>query len=315
MKEISVLITVYNCENYLRDCLDSVVNQTFNKDLLEVIIVDDCSTDNSVEICKEYTINNPNWKLIINKSNQGCATSRNIALKNATGNYIVILDSDDMLYKESLETLHDVALKTDSDIVIARLNAFNQNGEYGYYSDKYINKNQLTNLYKNHKLINCISVCSKLYKRELIKDLKFLENVTHEDNYFTMLALLNYEKVFTLKKPLYYRRIRDIKKDSIMQNLNYKTYADLLKNYKYVITDFQSDKKKYFLHLYMIKKASNYIVNHLKKMEINKGKQELRNFINFLYYDNYIKKIRKNYYLVYFTIYYNIARIYKGVIG
>lgn len=316
MIEISVIIPVYNCEDYLKECLDSVVNQTINKDLVEVIIVDDYSIDNSPIICKEYVDKNKNWKFFRNKKNQGPAITRNFAIKQASGRYIAFLDSDDILYKDNLKTLYDNAIETDADIVIARLNAFDKNGEYGYYSDKYINDNKVTNIFKDKQLINCISICSKLFKKDLItkNNIIFLENTLHEDNSFSILALLNAEKISVLKKYLYYRRYRDIKKDSIMQNLDYKTYEDLIKNYRYIITNFHKKRNLSFVHLYMIRKASNNIIMHVKKSQWQKGKIEFKKFINFLYYNGYISKIRKRFYLVFFIIYFNFASFYKGVI-
>lgn len=311
MKEVSILITVYNCEQYLKECFDSVIKQNYESDKLEVIVVEDCSVDKSIEICKKYSKKNPDWKFIYNKKNMGCAGSKKIALSKATGKYIMFLDSDDMLYDNCVKTLHNAAIKHNADIVIARLNAFDNYKTYGYYSDKYIKKNKLTNVYKNHQLFNCISVCGKLYKKEQIKHLIFLQNVVHEDNYFTISALLNCRNIYTLKMPLYYRRIRDLKKDSIMQNLNYKTYEDLLKNYEYVIRDFKSYKNIYFVYFFMIRKACNYIINHLKKEDLHKAKKKVKDLIEFLYSSNCIGKIRRSYYLFFFEIYYNITKKVK----
>lgn len=311
MKEISILITVYNCEKYLKGCLDSIDDQNFKKEALEVIVVEDCSKDKSIEICKKYEKKHPDWNFIYNKKNKGCAGSRAVALKNATGKYIMFLDSDDILYKKCIVTLYNCAIKSHADIVVARLNAFDDYKTYGYYSDKYINKNQLTNVYKNHKLLNCISVCSKLFKKEKIMNLYFLKNVTHEDNYFTMSSFLNCKKIYTLNKPLYYRRIRNVTKDSIMQNLNYKTYKDLLTNYKSVVDDFKTHKNINFVYSFMIKKACNYIINNIKKEDLISAKKNLSDFIEYLYYNNCIRTIRKNYYMLYFLLYYNFFKWFK----
>ena len=102
--KISVIIPVYNVEKYLSECLDSIVNQTF-KDI-EVICVNDCSTDNSLSILKEYASKDKRIKIISISSNRGCGYARKIALREASGEYILLCDSDDKYsYNEAFEDL------------------------------------------------------------------------------------------------------------------------------------------------------------------------------------------------------------------
>lgn len=311
--KISIIIPVYNSEFYLKECFDSILNQSFDVTQFEVIIIDDYSTDYSSNIISEYVKLNKHWKSFRNAKNQGPAFSRNLGLRKAKGQYVVFLDSDDKFYANTLKELYDNIVNTESDMTVARINSFDSNKEYGYYSDKYIKKNYVTNLFESPKLINCISICSKIYKKELITDVRFLENTIHEDNSFSMLTLLKANKISVLKKQLYYRRIREIKKDSIMQNLNYETYCDLLKNYEVVIRnnvhlDFS------FLCFHMVRKASNYIVNHLSLNERKQGMLKIRELIVLMNKHDCLNKFQLFRIKLYNKLYFRGAVMIKRVI-
>ena len=111
---ISVIIPVYNVEQYLSKCLDSVVNQTYKN--LEVILVDDGSTDNSGKICDEFALKD-NRIIVIHKSNGGLSSARNEGLKFAKGQYVGFVDSDDYIEIGMYEKLLEVSLKYGSDVV------------------------------------------------------------------------------------------------------------------------------------------------------------------------------------------------------
>lgn len=103
--DISIIIPVYNVEKFLGKCIDSLLEQTYNKDKIEIILINDGSKDNSLEICNEYASKHQNIKAI-DKANEGVSVARNTGIKKATGKYIMILDSDDFLSKDSVENLY-----------------------------------------------------------------------------------------------------------------------------------------------------------------------------------------------------------------
>ncbi len=307
--KISLIIPMYNVENYIDECLNSVINQDYGIQNIEVILIDDCSNDKTVQIVENY-VQKYNFILIKNKSNSGQAVSRNKGIAIATGKYIAFLDSDDILYKNNLSQLYNQMVENDADLVFARLNSFNSKGEYGYYSDKYINEYKVTNVYESPNLLNCISICSKLYKASLIKNIKFLEHTFHEDNSFTLETLFNAKKIAIYPKYLYYRRIReDENNKSTMQKLDYKTFNDLILNYSDVLNNIQTQNNILFLYKYMIKKLNNYIINHVKKEDKSKAKKSILSFIN----EFHLSNRQKRWFQFYNKIYYLFANLYGMV--
>lgn len=119
MAKISVIIPVYNVEKYLKRCLDSVINQTLRD--IEIICINDCSTDNSLEILKEYAQNDTRIKLINLKEKQNAAIARNYGLDNAQSEYLGFVDSDDYIDLDFYEKLYNCALKTNADIIKGNL--------------------------------------------------------------------------------------------------------------------------------------------------------------------------------------------------
>ena len=120
---VSVIIPVYNAEAYLEECLDSVVNQTLKN--IEIICVNDGSTDNSLDILKEYQ-EKDDRVIIINQENQGAGVARNQGIKVAKGNYLSILDADDFFELNMLELMCMNALKFDADVTICRADGYDQ---------------------------------------------------------------------------------------------------------------------------------------------------------------------------------------------
>lgn len=218
MPKISVLIPVYNVEKYLPQCLDSIISQTFTD--FECICVNDGSTDNSLSVLQEYANKDSRIK-IINQTNSGASIARNKALKQSTGQYIALVDSDDFISKDYLEKLLAVSEKENSDIVYCR------HKMYYPLDNRYesgVNKEKLSNLFKNYSnlkksdkrieyILNIVensrSICMKLYKSELIKnnDICFFENVFAEMDYsFNILVNLYSEKISLLDEELYFYR-------------------------------------------------------------------------------------------------------------
>ena len=216
--KLSVIVPVYNVEKYLEECINSIFIQEIEG--IEIIIINDGSTDNSLKILKKIKKDNKSENIVlINQKNMGLSYARNEGLKVSKGKYIYFLDSDDFLFKGALKKLLEVGIKENSDITI---------GEYTeYYSeeeknDKKISKElkltgreYLIEKIKEKKLITM--VWNKIYKKELIieKKLTFFEGIYYEDDEFNFRSMYLASKVVEKKIMLYNYRQR---KGSIMNN-------------------------------------------------------------------------------------------------
>ena len=123
---VSVIIPIYNVQNYIVECLNSVYSQTYKN--IEVILVDDGSTDDSGNICDFYKIRYPNT-IVVHQNNQGLSVSRNIGIKMATGDFVLFVDADDYLNKDCIEKLINIVTVDDPDIIIFNFEIVNEKGK------------------------------------------------------------------------------------------------------------------------------------------------------------------------------------------
>lgn len=200
---ISVIIPVYNVEKYIKRCLESVINQTY-KDI-EIIIIDDGSTDNSGIICEEYSKRDKRIK-VVHTENAGAARARNIGLDMAKGEYISFIDSDDWIMLNFLSTL--LYLCKDNDADIAKCETIdvkdenfkinNNNTEIKIYNSKEI----MNSIYSQPKLFN-VAVMNKLYKRKIFENLRFKEGVINEDEEILCKLIYRANKIAVTNQILY----------------------------------------------------------------------------------------------------------------
>lgn len=217
MSKVSVIIPVYNVEKYLSKALDSVCEQTL-KDI-QIICIDDCSTDNSVKIIKEYMGRDSRIELIKTESNRGQGNARNIGLKQVNGEYIMFLDPDDWFAENACELAYNQIKANDNDVVKFNYYIYYEKNKKIKYRDmtknfkEILDKNniKLADL-KNFKIPGG-SVWDNIYKAEFIREnnVKFGEGHCGEDNVFYIKAMLLSNTISLLKEPLYYYRKREDK--------------------------------------------------------------------------------------------------------
>ncbi len=214
MYDVSVIIPVYNVENYLSECLDSVCNQTLSN--IEIICVNDGSSDDSLKILNQYRQVDDRIK-VISQNNQGLSASRNNGLKEATGRYIYFLDSDDYIDITCLEKLYNNAVSNDSDVVLFKFQNVDDNKNVHkrgveFKIDKIfgdIDYNHFNFTYKDvrrHVMNSAFSACLKLYKREFIELFEFPIGVHFEDVPVHVKVMLNAERISFVPEFLYYYR-------------------------------------------------------------------------------------------------------------
>lgn len=209
---ISVIIPVYNVQEYLDHCVTSVQNQTYQN--IEIVLVDDGSTDGCGEMCEQYT-KRDNRILVIHKENGGLSDARNEGMKKAHGQYITFVDSDDMIDRKFIEKLYVALKKSGSDIAFCNYIETNENiikvecQETGTLHT-YSNIECLKNLYQPKEHGMTFVTWGKLYDIRLFRDygIQFPYGKIHEDTFVTY-QIVYYAKCITfLNLPLYYYRIR-----------------------------------------------------------------------------------------------------------
>ena len=215
---LTIIIPVYNAAKYLRECLDSVLNQTY-KDF-EVICVNDCSTDDSLEILKEYARNDLRIKIINNEKNLGPGASRNIGIKKAKSKYITFIDADDFYLQENcfcklLNTIEENNL----DLLIFNNKEFDENTNNFIpenqkrfrfpYGKKYINHLWSDKEIEKHKFSIIPFPCSKIYLRDLLinNNIYFPEGIYYEDAAFSNYVSLFNKRVMVLSENFYAYRV------------------------------------------------------------------------------------------------------------
>lgn len=333
---VSVIVPVYNSEKYLEECIQSLVNQTYKN--IEIILVDDGSTDNSYKICKQYEEID---KRIIakTKQNTGPSDTRNYGLNLAKGNYVKFVDSDDYLRIDNIEKMYKSAKKYDSDVVISSYSIINSEQK-----EKKINyfplpegKIDLKEFYKY--LINKNQyfhfIWANLYKADIIKkqNIKFNSKyLIGEDLLFNLELVKNISSISYVPENIYYYRENensiskgeDIKKTEkrIEDTLNlYVKYYEFLKiwnidneenrnivEYK-IIKGFNEELCKIVKTSLKLKDKINIIEKYFNDSRIEKIRKDQRYFPKGLKEQKYKYIYKNNKYLYY--LYYNILKLIR----
>ena len=276
MNKLSVIIPVYNVEKYLAECLDSVLNQTL-KDI-EVICVNDGSTDNSLQILEEYAKKDNRIK-IVNKENGGLSSARNAGMNAATGEYFVFIDSDDLLDKDAYEKA--MAHIDDADLVHFGIKVFGDSnyaqrcGDDNYYKIKY---EGITKLNKKVILNSDVSACNKIFKKSIIEqnNIIFPDGLNYEDAEF-------YFKYVSCSKTAYYLN-------------NY--FYHYRRSGESIMSNTFNGTEKAIHHLYIMENIFNFWQNnhYLEKNE-NLFVETFKNCFNFAYWNSKLEQRPKVLYI------------------
>ncbi len=201
---ISVVVPIYNAEKYLPNCLDSIINQTYQN--LEIILVDDGSTDNSCQIAKSYAKKDSRIKLIHQK-NQGLSSARNTGIAKSTGKYITFIDSDDEISHDMLEKLLNSLQKNNADISVCSFKEI-------YPNDKIVHFNKVfsTKTYTTEQALKAmleeqgfmLSATMKLFPKTYFKNIQFPVGKLHEDVGTTYKLIMKASQIVFIPEELYF---------------------------------------------------------------------------------------------------------------
>ena len=235
--KISILIPVYNVAPYLRQCVDSVINQSYKN--IEIILVNDGSTDDSLAICEEYKQKDERI-VVVNKKNGGLSDARNFALAKATGDYVWFVDSDDWIALDAVEILATNVVKFQCEVLgFSFINYFEATNTFS--EAEYSQKIALTN--GNEYILQSDfffpSACTHLYSRLFLEknQLKFKVNQLHEDDYLNFGCFGKIKKIAKIEDGLYFYRRRE---NSITTSVSKENLVKRMDSYIELITLFKT---------------------------------------------------------------------------
>jgi glycosyltransferase involved in cell wall biosynthesis len=302
-KLVSIIIPIYNVADYLQECLDSLLTQTYEN--LEILLVDDGSIDKSSYICDENAKMDSRIR-VIHKQNGGAASARNKGLEAATGEYICFVDSDDLVKKNYVERLLYMLDRTKTDIAVCSYEYYYQNviepeeiAPIGVFSEKEFIQRFLIDW-------KCGLLWNKIFKTSVVKGICFEEGHKIDDEFFTYKVVMNARKVVVFEENLYQYRMRA---SSVMQSKG-TNYPQMLQDrYEYLTQRYLDVIRKYpdLKRVYLENLIDNYIrlLNDSKcskecfeqmKLQIEKSKELLKGVhINFFLKRAFYKELKLDY--------------------
>lgn len=219
---VSVIVPIYNVEKYLKNFLDSLINQSYEN--LEIILIDDGSTDNSLNICRGYSLKDRRIT-VLTQPNFGVSSARNSGLNQSNGKYIIFLDPDDRVEKEMINKLYQTAIKLNLDITMCNFWIFNENKKYVHLlADKYKEGSYISYETAVESILDGSGfqgfVWNKFFKKDVIGDTRFEESIFYlEDALFNLSIIKKDISIGVCDETLYHYRQRD---DSAVNLFDYK---------------------------------------------------------------------------------------------
>lgn len=293
---ISVIVPVYNIEKYVDRCVESIVNQTYKN--LEIILVDDGSSDRSACICDQWKERDTRIK-VIHKRNGGLSDARNRGIKSAKGNYYSFVDGDDMLDSQMIEKLYNALISANADVSMCRMEKIEQFKRYATreFLDNNISKIELDGVEAIRLLlrekIDC-SACLKLYKKEMFSNLEFPYGKTNED--FVLMYKLFYktQKIIYISDILYYYYFRE---NSITSSSFSEKQFDKIDNciemLEYIKFNLPEIKNEAY---YYLQKQSLYLLKTLCITGLEKQYRNRYKQLRWILKENSIRIIKSNWF-------------------
>lgn len=320
---ITIIVPIYNVENYLQRCIDSLINQTYRN--IEILLINDGSKDNSLSICQENCLKDSRIKLI-SQQNHGLAYTRNVGIQNATGKYVMFVDSDDYIHPQMTETLYKNLIAENAEISSC--------GHAEVYDNGFINVLNKKKIYKTYTAEEALQVflftyeidiiCwNKLFLKSLFNGIYFPENKLFEDHYTVYKIIDKAHKIVFDSTPLYFYCKRN---DSIggsrysTKNLQLKDAVEeeckyIISHYPTIKSDIEIGEICWLTVLY----NKMMIANEVNKNFEHYLQQKIKKHIIPIVKSHHIKKNRKAQLILFFInkslykiLYTYYVRKYRG---
>ena len=317
---ISIIIPCYNAESTLAKCLDSAINQSYQK--LEIIVINDGSTDQTLDIIKKYQ--KKDSRIIpINQENSGVSKARNQGIEKASGNYICFIDSDDWVEDDYCSVLYQSIIENSADISVAEAFYEDENGKHIEKQQAFNSSNLIFDRQTALKLLLEDKIIqshpwAKLYKSALLKTISFPENLEAFEDYYTMFKVFNNAgKVVKLDKKIYhYVQFEDSLSHNLTPKRAYHFFLALMEAYTFLssqqvdLSFRKSIVKNILKKVFMVLKR---IIRNTRQDEMLNEKEEIRQyFSSFMKYRIY--EIGLEYY-IYSRLYYYYPKFYTEVVS
>lgn len=312
MVKVSIIIPVYNVEKYISKCLDTLVNQTLEE--IELIVVNDGSTDESENIIMKYKEKYPDKILYLKKSNGGLSDARNYGVNYAKGEFIAFLDSDDYVELDTYEKLYSKSKECNKEIKIVECNFF-----WSYEKEEVIDYIEMYDSLKDYLVNGRVVAWNKLYNRAWIESLniKFPKGLLYEDlEYFMKLVanLRNIEEIAVVKEPL----IHYVQRKGAISYSETQRIAHIVEIYENVFSYYkEKDKYNYYRNELEYKFCRNLLGNFMKKALRVKNRKIKRELLNLFWnsINSNFPEWRKNKYILKNIKYQNLfMRFIPGII-
>lgn len=215
MPQLSIIIPVYNVESYLRDCMESVLHQDFSD--MEIICVNDSSTDSSLDILQQFVKIDSRIKVIEHDRNRGLSAARNTGLASAAGKYVWFIDSDDMITVNACSELYELSERYETDIVYFNMNILNgkepwlQRADIEYYEHRDVLSGRQLFCELQREKTPKVEAWRQFVRREFLvkNDITFYDGILHEDHLFSFKCAMTAERVIDIKRKYYVYRQRE----------------------------------------------------------------------------------------------------------
>ena len=307
-KLVSIIVPVYNSQEYLGRCIESLIHQIYEK--IEILIINDGSTDSSLDICQEYSID-PRIR-IINKQNGGVSSARNLGIAKAMGDYICFVDSDDYICPNMIGSLLYNMEKYDVDMSICNMIYVKNNKEYINNShDKYIDSKEC--FYENEFIYQGY-LCNKMFKTDIARKIRLDETIFYcEDELFVTEYVELCNSFYYCDKGMYYYMITDNGSSNLnVWNEKKLTIIRAKEKELDILKKYNANTIKYFYISYF--DALNDAYNRYSKSKISGDKiKKLYKYINENCKIDYRSKISIYIKYHFYNIYYFVKKVYKKI--
>ena len=293
MIDISIIVPIYNAEKYVEETIKSIIDQTLKN--IEIILVNDGSTDGSKQICEKY-LNLDKRIILINKENGGLADARNAGLKIASGKYIMFIDADDLYEPDSCEHMYKTIEETNSDYVIGNYQMMDDDGKkwnnVAFDIDVYDEMELDLNDHKKSFFVMNSTAWNKIYRTEFLKqnDITFKVPAPAEDSYFTLMCFTKAKKGFYTSKIIYLYRNSP---NSLSKDCSIKYFKGINKSYRATYEAIRTNKGLFF-YRYIYAKINAYILCQLIDSEKAEDNEKIKFLSEFSWYFTLGEELKVN---------------------